>query len=41
MRSIEGVLLPFGDEARVHSGHGADTTIGRERRTNPYLTIAD
>ncbi len=37
MRSIRDVLLPFGDEARVISGHGPETTIGRERRTNPFL----
>lgn len=37
MRSITTVLYAFGDEARVHSGHGPDTTIGRERRTNPFL----
>jgi hydroxyacylglutathione hydrolase len=36
--SIRNVLLPIGDEAVVHSGHGPDTTIGRERRTNPFLT---
>lgn len=35
--SIRSVLLPFGDDARVYPGHGPDTTIGRERRTNPYL----
>ena len=35
--SIRSVLFPFGDDARVYPGHGADTTIGRERRTNPYL----
>lgn len=35
--SIRDVLLPFGDDAIVHSGHGPDTTIGRERRTNPFL----
>jgi hydroxyacylglutathione hydrolase len=31
------VLFPFGDDARVYPGHGPDTTIGRERRTNPFL----
>lgn len=36
--SIRGVLFAFGDEAVVHPGHGPDTTIGHERRTNPYLT---
>ena len=35
--SIRSVLFAFGDEARVYPGHGADTTIGRERRTNPFL----
>jgi hydroxyacylglutathione hydrolase len=35
--SIRNVLFPFGDEAVVHSGHGPDTTIGQERRTNPFL----
>jgi hydroxyacylglutathione hydrolase len=35
--SIRTVLFPFGDDAIVHSGHGPDTTIGRERRSNPFL----
>ena len=35
--SIRDVLFPFGDEAIVHPGHGPDTTIGHERRTNPFL----
>ncbi len=37
MRSITTVLFPFGDDARVYPGHGPQTTIGRERRTNPFL----
>ncbi len=37
MRSITTVLYAFGDDARVYSGHGPETTIGRERRTNPFL----
>jgi glyoxylase-like metal-dependent hydrolase (beta-lactamase superfamily II) len=37
MRSITEVLYPLGDEARVHSGHGPETTIGHERRSNPFL----
>jgi hydroxyacylglutathione hydrolase len=36
--SIRNVLFPFGDDAVVHPGHGPDTTIGQERRTNPFLT---
>ena len=37
MRSITGVLFPLGDAALVHPGHGPDTTIGRERTTNPFV----
>jgi glyoxylase-like metal-dependent hydrolase (beta-lactamase superfamily II) len=37
MRSIRGVLFGFSDAAIVHAGHGPDTTIGRERATNPFL----
>jgi len=37
MRSITTVLYAFGDDARVYSGHGPETTIGRERRSNPFL----
>ena len=36
--SIRSVLFSFGEEAVVHPGHGPDTTIGEERRTNPFLT---
>jgi glyoxylase-like metal-dependent hydrolase (beta-lactamase superfamily II) len=39
--SIRKVLLPLGDDAIVHSGHGPDTTIGEERRTNPFLNRAE
>lgn len=37
IRSITQVLFGFGDGARVYSGHGPHTTIGQERRTNPFL----
>ncbi len=40
MRSIRDQLLPLGDDVRVLSGHGPDTTIARERATNPFLTGA-
>jgi hydroxyacylglutathione hydrolase len=39
--SIRTVLFAFGDDAIVHPGHGPDTTIGQERRTNPFLVMAD
>jgi glyoxylase-like metal-dependent hydrolase (beta-lactamase superfamily II) len=41
LASIRNVLFPFGDDATVHPGHGPDTTIGQERRTNPFLVMAD
>ena len=37
LASIRHVLFAFGDEARVYPGHGPSTTIGQERRTNPFL----
>ena len=36
-QSLGRVVLPKPDEMVVHPGHGSSTTIGRERRTNPYL----
>lgn len=36
--SIKERLLPLGDDVIVLSGHGPDTTIGKERKTNPFLT---
>ena len=38
LQSIRDVLLAFPDDTIVHPGHGPDTTIGRERHTNPFLT---
>lgn len=35
--SIRTKLFPLPDNAVVLPGHGPPTTIGRERRTNPYL----
>ncbi|HXK58985.1 MAG TPA: MBL fold metallo-hydrolase [Acidobacteriota bacterium] len=38
IRSIYEKLLPLGDDKLLHCGHGPETTIGRERRENPFLT---
>ena len=38
--SIMNKLLPLGDDVLVYSGHGPITTIGQERKTNPFLTGA-
>jgi glyoxylase-like metal-dependent hydrolase (beta-lactamase superfamily II) len=40
VQSIERELLTLPDTTIVYSGHGPETTIGRERRTNPFLTGA-
>lgn len=40
LRSIREVLFAFPDETPVYSGHGPATTIGEERRTNPYVSGA-
>jgi glyoxylase-like metal-dependent hydrolase (beta-lactamase superfamily II) len=37
VRSIRERLLDFPDDTLVVPGHGPSTTIGRERRENPYL----
>lgn len=38
--SIERELLVLPDATIVYSGHGPQTTIGAERRSNPFLTGA-
>jgi hydroxyacylglutathione hydrolase len=38
MESIHQKLLPLSDGVKVYPGHGPATTIGEERRTNPFLT---
>jgi len=40
LASIERELLVLPDSTIVYSGHGPATTIGAERRTNPFLTGA-
>ena len=37
LRSIRDVLFAYPDDTVVHAGHGPETTIGQERRTNPFL----
>jgi hydroxyacylglutathione hydrolase len=38
MDSIQSRLLVLPDETSVIPGHGPQTSIGRERRSNPFLT---
>ncbi len=35
--SIQKHVLPLPDETRIFSGHGPETTVGDERRDNPFL----
>ena len=37
MISMADKILPLDDETAVLPGHGATTTVGRERQTNPFL----
>ena len=38
MRSIQTQILSLPDDTRLLSGHGPETTVGDERRENPFLT---
>ncbi|MEE4265407.1 MAG: MBL fold metallo-hydrolase [Desulfobacteraceae bacterium] len=35
--SIQQKLFTLGDDVRVHAGHGPTTTVGREKRHNPFV----
>lgn len=37
LRGVETKLMPLADETKVYPGHGESTTIGHERRENPFL----
>ena len=37
LSSIREQLFPLGDDVTVHCGHGPETTIGREKKKNPFL----
>jgi hydroxyacylglutathione hydrolase len=36
-RSLASKVLPLADDVVVLPGHGEQTSIGRERATNPFL----
>ncbi len=38
LASLHGKLLALDSDTEVVAGHGPGTTIGRERRSNPFLT---
>ncbi len=37
--SMRDRVMPLGDDVRVLPGHGPETTIGRERTTNPFRDL--
>ncbi|MBA7490282.1 Hydroxyacylglutathione hydrolase GloC [subsurface metagenome] len=37
IKSIQEKLLVLSDDKIIYPGHGPDSTIGEERRTNPYI----
>ena len=39
LKGIRSKLLSQPDDSAVHSGHGPATTIGREKRSNPFLVF--
>jgi glyoxylase-like metal-dependent hydrolase (beta-lactamase superfamily II) len=36
-KTLQEKILTLSDEIRVLPGHGPETTIARERKSNPYL----
>jgi hydroxyacylglutathione hydrolase len=38
LESIQTQVLSLPDETRLLSGHGPETTVGKEKRSNPFLT---
>jgi len=41
IESIELTLMPLDDDVLVYPGHGMNTSIGHERKTNPFLSRND
>jgi len=37
LKSIQTKIFPLGDDVVVYNGHGPSTTVGAERRHNPFL----
>ena len=37
LKSVKEKIFPLGDDTRVLPGHGPMTTVGQERRFNPFL----
>ncbi|MEM8567197.1 MAG: MBL fold metallo-hydrolase [Bacteroidota bacterium] len=39
IQSIHQKFFPLGDDMTVYSGHGGTTTIGREKKSNPFCAL--
>jgi glyoxylase-like metal-dependent hydrolase (beta-lactamase superfamily II) len=39
VQSIRGVLFSLPDETALYPGHGPATTVGREKRSNPWVKV--
>jgi glyoxylase-like metal-dependent hydrolase (beta-lactamase superfamily II) len=37
IKSVKERIFPLGDDVVVYPGHGPSTTIGEEKRHNPFL----
>ena len=37
MESIKGKLFKLDNDVKVYSGHGPETSIGYEKKTNPFV----
>jgi len=38
LRNVREKIFTLGDDVIVYPGHGPKTTVGRERKTNPFFT---
>jgi len=39
IESIHSQIFPLGDEMTVYPGHGSETTVGKEKVSNPFCAI--
>lgn len=39
IRSIHEKMFPLGDDVTVYCGHGPETTIGYEKKSNPFCAV--
>ena len=37
LQGVREKIFPLGDDLRIYPGHGPPSTIGKERRTNPFF----